>query len=144
MNRLKFFAVILLSALISSCSGKLDSSDNIEQFVGKYSVTITQNVVWGGSSSTLTDSGTMTIQRSGSGVKVTGFISTTGRVIGNTLYLDTTTSSDSNGTITTTFSSAMLMANMLRITGHSSGQLKYNGRMYAYSSTDNITARKIN
>ena len=134
---------LLASFVLISCSGSI-GKDEADEFVGTYSVNITEYVTWGYDSGTLTDSGTLYIDKvSSNSVKTRGIINTTGRIVGSFIYLDAIYSSDSSGYINTTFSSAMLVGNTLTITGNSTGQLKYNGTLYPYSSNQRITATKI-
>lgn len=140
MKRLLAFALTCVAML--SCS-KLEQEDPADKFVGTYSVSVTQFVVWGSASGTLSDNGTFMITKeSATKVRVSGYMSTTGEVTGSTLYLNGFNSSDSAGYINTTFSPATLAGNVLTFTASRSGQLKDNGIAYPYRSTDNFTAIK--
>lgn len=143
MKLFRTLCFLFASIVLVSCSGTI-GKDEADEFVGTYFVNITENVTWGYDSGTLTDSGTLYIDKvSSNSVKTRGIINTTGRIIESFIYLDAIYSSDSSGYINTTFSSAMLVGNTLSITGNSTGQLKYNGTLYPYSSRQRITATKI-
>lgn len=139
---IRLFAILFSAFIISSCA-TFDINDE-EQFIGTYTVNITEQVTWGYDSGTLTDTGTLYIEKSPSGnLQTKGMINTTARVIGSYLYLDNTYVSDSYGYISTSYSSALLVGNTMSFTGNAYGQLKSNGKMYPYSSYQRITATKI-
>lgn len=143
MKSIRLFYWFIATLFFVSCAGPI-GKDEADEFVGTYSVHITEYVTWGYDSGTLTDSGTLYIEKvSSNSVKTTGMFRTTGRIVGSYIYLDAIYSSDSSGYLNTTFSSAMLIGNTLRITGNTTGQLKYNGTMYPYSSRQTINATKI-
>ena len=52
-----------------------------------------------------------------------------------TVYFESMTNPDSEGTITTVFQQGIRNGNVLTFSTSSSGQLKYNGKMYPYSAT---------
>ena len=143
MKPIRLFYWFIAALFFVSCAGPIDK-DEAGEFVGTYSVHITEYVTWGYDSGTLTDSGTLYIEKvSSHSIKTSGIFRTTGRIVGSSIYLDAIYSSDSSGYLNTTFSSAMLIGNTLRITGNTTGQLKYNGTMYPYSSRQTINATKI-
>lgn len=143
MKTIRTLCALVASLFFISCAGPI-GKDEADEFVGTYSVHITEYVTWGYDSGTLTDSGTLYIEKvSSNSIKTTGMFRTTGRIVGSYIYLDAIYSSDSSGYLNTTFSSAMLIGNTLRITGNTTGQLKYNGTMYPYSSRQTINATKI-
>ena len=143
MKSIRLFYWFIAVLFFVSCAGPI-GKDEADEFVGTYSVHITEYVTWGYDSGTLTDSGTLYIEKvSSNSVKTTGMFRTTGQIVGSYIYLDAIYSSDSSGYLNTTFSSAMLIGNTLRITGNTTGQLKYNGTMYPYSSRQTINATKI-
>lgn len=142
MNTYKYIVLTILCFTLSSCSKTFEENDT-DLFVGRYSVSVTQYVVWGGSSGTLTDSGVLRISKvSSTKVKTTGYFHTTGEVVGSTIYFESMYASDSAGYFTTTFDAATLNGNVLTFKTHRSGQLEYGGIMYPYRSTDNFTLIK--
>ncbi len=123
----------------SSCT----KENNADAFVGIYNVSVVENVTWGNSSGTLTDSGVLSITKvSGSRVKLSGFISTYGEVTGSSIYLESSTASDASGTITTVFGTGILSGNVLSLSATSTGQLKSNGVFYPFTSFDRFTCIK--
>lgn len=132
---------IFLSALFAiSCSPDA-LKDDADNFVGTYKASVIENVRWGSDSGTLTPTGTFYISKvSANRVKVTGYINTYGEVNGKTVYFESMYSSDSEGYITTVFQQGILNGNVLTFSTTSTGQLKYNGKMYPYSATSSWTA----
>ena len=115
--------LILMVAVISCCFGiSCDEEDiggkpkvgSMEDLVGTYSVKLTEDVIWGGSSGTTYDIGTVVITKlSDNRVQLSGFISTQGMLVDGELYLDSQTHSDSYGYTTTTYTSALFGAGIL-------------------------------
>ena len=123
--------VALLMMVITSCS----KEDEADAFLGTYSVSTIDNVTWGGSSGTLTDNGTMTITKlSSNRVQLSGYISTFGEVVGKNLYLESTTSSSSSGSLTFVFGTGTLNGNVLIFSTTTTGRMIYNGVYYPYNS----------
>ena len=80
--------------LLNNACTKIED-DEADLFVGTYTVSTIENVIWGGSSGTLTDNGIFRISKvSSNRVRVSGYFNTYGNVIGSSLYLDSYTSSD--------------------------------------------------
>lgn len=143
MKTLRTIAILLTVVLSFSTCTKTTIEDDADKFVGVYSVSVVQNVTWGSSSGTLTDSGTIMITKiSSNQVQVSGYFNTQGRVSGNNIYLNSTTESDSSGSITTVFGIGIYNGGVITLTGTSSGWLGSNGVQYTYSSTGRFTAIK--
>lgn len=141
MKRIILATFVCLTCLFlgNSCT----KENNADAFVGIYNVSVVENVTWGNSSGTLTDSGVLSITKvSGSRVKLSGFISTYGEVTGSSIYLESSTASDASGTITTVFGTGILSGNVLSLSATSTGQLKNNGVFYPFSSFDRFTCVK--
>ena len=143
---LKNILLFLLSTfLLYSCSGILDKEDDADAFVGTYNVSVVEHVVWGNDSGTLTNTGTLMITKlSATRVQTSGFFRTQGEVTGKTVYFEAMHSSDSEGYTDDVFGPGTLNGNVLTVTGNSTGQLKYNGKLYPYRRTAEITAIKQN
>ena len=65
MKRLLCYITILICTSICSCT-KMDTSNNrddADAFIGTYSITIVEDVVWGNDSGTLNDNGTLQIKK---------------------------------------------------------------------------------
>lgn len=142
MKGIKIISVLMLmvlsAVLISACSNDDDDVD----FSGIYDVSIVENMVWGNSSGTLTKTGVLGIKVAGSQATLEGILSTTGEIVGNTLYLKGTTEQDGAGYLTTTFDPATLTGNVLRFNTHQSGKLKSNGVLFPFSSNAQFTCIK--
>ena len=118
----------------------------MEDLVGTYSVELEQNIVWGGSSGTTYDSGTITITKiSDNRVQLRGFISTTGEFINGKLHLDSETNTDSYGYLTTTYNNVIFGGGILTIRANTYGQLATTpyGTRYTFSSIDYFKGWKI-
>ena len=138
----KEFAFLLLAVglLFSSCSGTLNKEDEADAFVGTWSVSVVEDVVWGASSGTLTDTGTLFITKiSANRVQTGGYFRTEGEVVGNVVYFEAMHSSDYAGYIDSVFGPATLSGNVITVTGNSTGQLKDNGKAYPYRRTAKMT-----
>ena len=123
-------------AFATSCS----KTDNAEEFVGIYNVSTVEHVTWGNDSGTLTDTGVLTITKvSKNRVRTSGYFSTEGEISGNNVYFESMSASDSYGHTTTVFDKGTLNGNVLSFTCTSSGQLAYNGVLYPYYSTAQMT-----
>lgn len=134
----RLMLMILSAILFSACS----SDDDDVVFSGIYDVSIVENMVWGGTSGTLTKTGVLGIKVAGSQATVEGIISTTGEIVGNTLYLKGTTEQDGTGYLTTTFDPATLTGNVLRFNTYQTGKLKSNGVLFPFSSNAQFTCIK--
>ena len=133
---LTLFAVF---CVFSSCV----FDDDADAFVGTYNVSVIENIRWGNDSGTTTPTGSFMISKvSASKVKVSGFIDTYGEVSGQTIFFESVFDSASEGSLTTVFQPGFLNGNVLTFSSTSTGQLKYNGRLYPYSSTGSWTAIK--
>ena len=136
---LLFTSCILLVAFSTSCS----KMDNAEDFVGTYNVSTVEHVTWGGNSGSLTDTGVLTITKiSKNRVRTSGYFSTEGEISGNNVYFESMSASDSYGHTTTVFGTGTLNGNILSFTCTSSGQLAYNGVLYPYYSTAQMTCTR--
>lgn len=141
MKRIILATFMCLACLFlgNSCT----KEDYADDYVGIYNVGLVQNVTWGNSSGTVTDSGVMRITKeSRNRVKLEGFISTEGVVTGNSIQLESTTLTDSYGTITTVYGPGLLTGDMLTLSATSTGRLKNNGVFYPFSSFDRFTCVK--
>ena len=141
----KLFSVILveLAALTFISCSKESRSDDADAFVGTYSVSVVEQVVWGAASATLTDTGTLMITKiSSNRVQTSGYFRTQGEVVGKTVYFEAMHSSDSEGYLDDVFGPAKLSGNVITVTGNTTGQLKDNGKLYPYRRTSQITMIK--
>lgn len=139
MKKILFGAFALLLMVLTSCS----KTDDADAFVGRYSVSTVENVIWGGSSGTVTDNGTLTITKiSSSQVQTSGYFNTVGEVVGSNLYLESRTTSDSSGTLTIVFGTGVLNGNVLTLSSTMSGRLANNGVLYPFNSTAQHTCIK--
>ena len=149
MKKLHITLALLFILFPVSCV-ELSTEDDADQFVGIYSMSITESVVWGSASGTLSSVGALTITKiNASKIAVNAqygnngeFFRTTGEVSGNMLALEGISTQDSSGHITTTFSTAELNGNILTFYMYNGGTLKDNGIAYPYRSTSMITAIK--
>lgn len=144
---LQFFIIAVVGCCVSISCEKENAGGigSMEDLVGTYSVNLEQNIVWGGDSGTAYDSGTITITKtSGNRVKLRGFISTTGELINGKLHLDSNTSTDSYGYLTTTYNSVIFGGGIITIWARTSGQLATTpyGTKYSFSSLDYFEGRK--
>lgn len=136
MKKLTIALCTLLLAVATSCS----KDGNADAFVGTYNVSTVENVTWGNDSGSLTDTGVLTIVKvSKNRVRTSGYFSTEGEVNGNNVYFESMSASDSYGHTTTVFGTGTLNGNVLFFTCTSSGQLAYNGVLYPYYSTAQMT-----
>lgn len=138
-------AIAIGSSTLLSCSKDETGStgNDADRFVGTYSISVTEQVVWGSDSGTLTDTGVLTITKiSDTQVRASGFFNDIGEVTNSAIYFESIKTSDSAGYMTTTFSPATLSGNVLTMTATSTGQLPYNGVRYPYRSTQQITGIK--
>lgn len=136
MKKLAIALCTLLLAVATSCS----KDGNADAFVGTYNVSTVENVTWGNDSGSLTDTGVLTIVKvSKNRVRTSGYFSTEGEVNGNNVYFESMSASDSYGHTTTVFGTGTLNGNVLFFTCTSSGQLAYNGVLYPYYSTAQMT-----
>ena len=136
MKKLTIALCALLLAVATSCT----KDGNADAFVGTYNVSTVENVTWGNDSGSLTDTGVLTIVKvSKNRVRTSGYFSTEGEVNGNNVYFESMSASDSYGHTTTVFGTGTLNGNVLFFTCTSSGQLAYNGVLYPYYSTAQMT-----
>ncbi len=136
MKKLAIALCTLLLAVATSCT----KDGNADAFVGTYNVSTVENVTWGNDSGSLTDTGVLTIVKvSKNRVRTSGYFSTEGEVNGNNVYFESMSASDSYGHTTTVFGTGTLNGNVLFFTCTSSGQLAYNGVLYPYYSTAQMT-----
>jgi hypothetical protein len=139
MKKYVIGAFALLLVVITSYT----KTNNADAFVGRYAVSTIENATWGGSSGTLTDNGTMTITKvSSSRIQVNGYFNTFGEVVGNNVYLESYTTTDSSGSLTIVFGTGTLNGNILTLTSTTTGRLKYNGVFYAFNSTAQHTCNR--
>ena len=116
-----FFLVALVVLAFISCS-KESPSDDADAFVGTYSVSVVEHVVWGTASATLTDTGTLKIIKiSSNRVQTSGYFRTQGEVVGNIVYFEAMHSSDSEGYLDDVFGPATLSGNVITVTGNTTG-----------------------
>ncbi len=135
----------LIAVILSACTTSFDKEDDADSFVGTYNVSVVEHVVWGNDSGTLTNTGTLMITKlSASRVQTSGFFRTQGEVTGKSVYFEAIHSSGSDGYTDDVFGPGFLNGNVLTVTGNSTGQLKYNGTLYPYRRTAEITAIKQN
>ena len=141
LNSLNLIAASVL--LFTGCTGNLKKVDDADAFVGTYSISEVEQVKWGNDSGTLTDTGTLFISKiSATRVQATGYFRTQGEVVGNIVYFEATHTEDSEGYIDSVYGPGILTGNVLTITGSSTGKLRYNGVLYPWSRTAQITGIK--
>ena len=132
--------VLLWIGLITSCTSTLQKEDDADAFVGTWKVSTVEHTVWGSSSGTLTETGTLLITKiSANRVQTSGFFRTQGEVVGNVVYFEAMHSSDSAGYLDDVFGPATKSGNVITVTGYTTGQLKDNGKLYPYRRTAEIT-----
>ena len=134
-----FIALTVATIILTSCT----KTNNADVFVGLYNVSTIENITWGNDSGTLTDNGSFVITKlSSSRIQVSGYINTFGEINGNKLYLESYTTSDSNGTLTIVFETGTLDGNVLILPSTTTGQLKHQGIFYPYRATTKMTCIK--
>ena len=147
MKHIRFYVAAFFCCLfIISCSDKIDViSDDADAFVGTYSISIVEHVVWGNDSGTLNDNGTLIIEKvSANKVKlISEFIYETADVVGSMIYIPGDTFSDSAGYYTRSYSNGMLNGHIITVTRYHTGKLASYGVLYPYRSTAQITAVKL-
>ena len=138
------FAVTLSAFIFLSCSKGLTTTDDADAFVGQYTLTIVENVVWGGDSGTLNDNGTLRIEKISSNKVqiISEFIYEQADVVGNIIYIPGDSFSDNAGYYTRSYSNGLLTGNVLTFTRYHTGQLASYGVLYPYRSTATFTAIK--
>ena len=139
MKNLKIWLILMMLSFMVACSS---NDDDYADFSGFYDVSVVENVMWGNTSGTLNKTGVIGIKVVGSQATVEGFISTTGQIAGNILYLNGTTSQGGGEYLTTTFSPATLTGNVLSFIVYQSGKLKSNGVLFPFSSNAQFTCIK--
>lgn len=155
---MKKFLRLLIIAAIGCCvciSCEKDGPEggttigSMEDLLGTYSVTVEENVFWGGDSGTIYDNGTITITKIDKNrVQLSGLISTQGTLVDGELGeldLESQYNKDNYGYITTTYNSALFGGGIITIWSESSGQLATtpNGTQYPYSSICYFKGRKV-
>lgn len=138
-------AMTIGSLTILACSKEVNgfSEGDADRFVGTYSISVTEQVVWGGDSGTITNTGVLIITKvSDTQVRATGFFNDIGEVANSAIYFESIKSSDSAGYMTTTFGPATLSGNVLTMTATSNGKLASNGVLYPFRSTQQLTGIK--
>lgn len=138
-------AMTIGSLTILACSKEENgfSECDADRFVGTYSISVTEQVVWGGDSGTITNTGVLTITKvSDTQVRATGFFNDIGEVANSAIYFESIKGSDSAGYMTTTFGPATLSGNVLTMTATSNGKLASNGVLYPFRSTQQIIGIK--
>lgn len=141
---LLFFTLLWGFSVLTSCS-ELETTDAADAFVGSYNVSVVENVVWGYDSGTINDNGMFVITKlSANRIQVRGYISTEGEVVGSSVYLEGSSSSDSAGYLTTSYGVGTLNGNVLTFTANQTGQLASNGVLYPFRNTSYFTAIKQN
>ena len=147
---LQFFIIATMCCCVSTSCEKGETGKpkvgSMEDLLGTYSVTVEENVFWGGDSGIIYDKGTITITRLDKNrVQLRGLISTKGELINGKLYLDSETNTDSYGYLSTTYSDALFGGGILTIWSDTSGRLATtpNGTLYSYRSLCYFEGRKI-
>ena len=136
-----YFVSFFCFALLNSCSTNNIEIDDADAFVGVYSVSVIENIIWGGSSGTINDNGTFRITKlSANRVQIEGYISTQAEVSGTSIFLEGGRYSDNTGYFTTSYGTGILDGNVLTFTANQSGQLAENGVLYPYRNTSYFTA----
>lgn len=145
MKKLNRIIITTISALLFiSCSRNIKIANDADAFVGTYTISEVEQVKWGNDSGTLTDTGTLFITKiSATRVQATGYFRTQGEVVGNIVYFEPTHTEDSAGYIDSVYGPGILTGNVLTITGTSTGKLRYNGVLYPWSRTAQITGIKL-
>lgn len=136
----KLTTIIVCYLLLLSCVEE-EEKTTADVFIGIYSISVTEQVIWGNDSGTLTDTGTLSITKiSDTKVRASGFINTIGEIANSAIYFEPIQASDSYGYLTTTFSPVILSGNVLTMTATSTGQLATtaNGVLYPFRSTQQI------
>ena len=145
ISRTLSLIALTCTLVLSSCSKEFETAkDPADAFVGKYNVSLVEDFVWGGTSGTVTDSGTTEIFKIGPDrIQFIGFIGAKGTVIGNQAFLESQSSSSEYGYSTTVYNDATLIGNVLKITSISTGQLRADdGRLYPNKSFYTLTCIK--
>ncbi|MBQ6869915.1 MAG: hypothetical protein IJO17_05565 [Alistipes sp.] len=143
---LQFFIIAVISCCVSTSCEKAGGIGSMEDLVGTYSVTVEENVVWGGYSETIHDKGIITIIRLDKNrVQLNGLISTQGELIDGKLYLNSKTDIDTYGYLTTNYNSVIFGAGILTIWSKTSGQLSTtpNGTRYPFSNLCYFEGHKV-
>lgn len=136
----KFMCVLTFMFLLTTCS--LFDVDDTDLFVGTYSVNVVSSMTWGSGSGTTTSSGLVTIKKeSENRIRMSGFMSGSGRVSGNCLYLDPDYQEDVNyGSLNTVYNAGTYSNGIISMTSSTTGKLKdTNGIFYPFSSYDKLT-----
>ena len=132
-------------AFVSCSKESFYKPEDADAFVGTYSYTSMESVVWGYDSGTFKENGILTITKiSSNKVKVVGkFIYDEADVVTSTIYLPDDYFSDNAGYYKRTFSHGKLTGNQLTFIMYRDGELASNGRLYPYHSTTSFIATKI-
>lgn len=140
-----FIVAIICCNIFASCEEESEIG-SMEDLLGTYSVTVEENVFWGGDSGTIYDNGTITITKIDKNrVQLSGLISTKGELIDGNLYLDSETNIDSYGNLSTIYKSVLFGGGILTIWSETSGQLATtpNGTLYPFSSLCYFEGKKV-
>ncbi len=136
------FGCILLSfmaVLNTSCL----KEDDADAFVGTYYVTAITTATSGGSSYSYSSNSTLNIRKvSANRVQTSGWFSTYGNVIGNTVYFDSYSCNESDFRVTYSFNAGLLNGNVLSVSDMCSGSSLHYGTWYPYYSTTQHTCVK--
>lgn len=142
MKHLFYLTLFSCCALLNSCSGDNIEIDDADAFIGVYSVSVIENVVWGSGSGTINDNGMIRITKlSANRVQINGYINTQAEISGTYIFLEGNTNSDNTGQyLTTSYGKGTLNGNILTFTANQTGQLASNGILYPYRNTSYFTA----
>ncbi len=136
---LRIFVISLCVIFSTSCT----KEDDADAFVGRYSVSDIENETYAGMTHTSSISGTMNITKvSANRIQTSGWIDTFGEVVGNAVYLESISGTNSNGSLTIAFSNGYLNGNVLTFSSTTSGSIQINGNWYSYSSLGQHTCIK--
>ncbi len=131
--------LLLIIILITACK----KQDDADAFIGTYSVSTTLTSTWAGMSHTNALSGTMDITKiTANRVHTTGWISTFGEIVGNTIYFESYDYSEPDFTVTCVFAPGVLNGNVLTFNCTESGRIQSFGNWYNYYSTSQHTCIK--
>ena len=135
---------LLIIFTFVSCGKTENQEEQADKFVGIYSISVVEHIVWGNDSGIINKNETLTIKKlSPTKVQVYGAgIYTTGEVSGYVIQLEGTYASDGSGYFTTTFGTGILSGNILKFTANHTGKLAYNGILYPYRNSIDYTAVK--
>lgn len=148
MQKLNLILLALYSLSLIACSGMTSepAPDPADAFVGYYEVSTIENVTWGSSSGTINNTSEMYIDKlSSNRVQAYGYISTEGEIVGNKVYFEPHSITDSKyGYLNYVYDEGVLNGNVLTLSSVMTGQLseKEYGTKYPVRSTIKIIAIK--